>query len=162
MEIKKTNVMLALMLVFSFGLVSAWKPSDMTIVEVVMIDDGEFDVLQEAVIAADLVDALSGDSQLTVFAPTDDAFISTLGASDEAEAISIVKSLPKEDLTEILLYHVVDGRKDAEMVVSSYGQTTLSGEVLTRDELLPKIIVTDYHARNGMMHFLDEVMIPNA
>ena len=43
-----------------------------------------FDVLQAAVVRAGLVDALNGRNQLTVFAPTDAAFVSTLGAANEA------------------------------------------------------------------------------
>ena len=55
------------------------EPGDMTIVEIVLQDDGEFDVLQAAVVQAGLVDALSGSDQLTVFAPTDAAFCQHIG-----------------------------------------------------------------------------------
>jgi uncharacterized surface protein with fasciclin (FAS1) repeats len=50
-----------------------------TIVDIVLRNDGEFDVLQAAVVRAELVTALSGNNQLTVFAPTDRAFVKTLG-----------------------------------------------------------------------------------
>jgi uncharacterized surface protein with fasciclin (FAS1) repeats len=54
---------------------AAAKPGDLTIVGIVLQDDGEFDVLQAAVIRAGLVDALNGTTQYTAFAPTDHAFV---------------------------------------------------------------------------------------
>ena len=60
------------------------KPGNITIVGIVTQDDGEFDVLQAAVIRAGLVDALNGTTQYTVFAPTDAAFVTTLGTGTEA------------------------------------------------------------------------------
>src|SRR5438046_2882171 len=56
------------------GYSDAAKPSDITIVGIVLQEDGEFDVLQAAVVRAGLVEALNGTTQYTVFAPTDAAF----------------------------------------------------------------------------------------
>ena len=54
------------------------KPGDATIVDIVLANDGEFDILHAAVIEAGLAGALSStDVQYTVFAPTDWAFVST-------------------------------------------------------------------------------------
>jgi hypothetical protein len=58
-----------------------------TIVQIVLADDQEFDVLQAAVVKANLVEALNGTTQYTVFAPTDQAFVTTLGVANEAAAI---------------------------------------------------------------------------
>ena len=58
----------------------------LTIVEIVLQPDGEFDVLQAAVVKAGLVDLLNGKDQHTVFAPTDLAFVTTLGVADEEAA----------------------------------------------------------------------------
>lgn len=158
---KQTLTMtLALMLFLSVSFVVALKPGESTIVEVVLMDDGEFDVLQEAVIQAELVDALNGKGQYTVFAPTDQAFIDTLGVANESEAISVIQSLPKEDLTNILLYHVVEGRRKAKSVVAAPEYETLGGEILTRDEVLPKLVDTDYSAKNGIIHIINEVLLP--
>jgi uncharacterized surface protein with fasciclin (FAS1) repeats len=87
------------------------KPGTSTIVGLVLANDGEFDVLQAAVVRAGLVDALNGKGQFTVFAPTDAAFIATLDVANEAAAIAAVNSLPIEALTNILLYHVTEGRR---------------------------------------------------
>ena len=52
-------------------------------------DRGWRELLQRhhAVIRVELVDALNGKGQFTVFAPTDEAVITLLGAANEEEAI---------------------------------------------------------------------------
>ena len=90
----------------------------------------DFDILREAVLAADLGDALNNpDAMLTLFAPRDSAFIGLaqqLGytGSDEAGSLSyIVKALtllgggdPIPLLTQILTYHVVGDAFTLEQV----------------------------------------------
>ncbi len=74
------------------------KPGDSTIVEIVVSNPGgNFDVLLAAVLAADpaVLTALGDNEQYTVFAPTDQAFINTLGVASEAEAIATLQSLPR-------------------------------------------------------------------
>lgn len=74
------------------------KPGDSTIVEIVVSNPGgNFDVLLAAVLAADpaVLSALGDNEQYTVFAPTDQAFINTLGVASEAEAIATLQSLPR-------------------------------------------------------------------
>ena len=83
----------------------------LTIVEIVLQPDGEFDVLQAAVVKAGLVDLLNGKDQHTVFAPTDLAFVTTLGVADEEAALAAVEGLPVDRLTNILAYHVIGGRR---------------------------------------------------
>jgi uncharacterized surface protein with fasciclin (FAS1) repeats len=140
------------------------KPGKQNIVEIVLKDDGEFDVLQEAVIKAGLVDALSGKNQLTVFAPTDAAFVQTLGVADEAVAIVAVESLELEALTNILLYHVTEGRRTSTSVLASPEYMMLNGDYLTRDELSTKLNtdMLNISASNGIIHVLNEVLIPSA
>src|SRR5689334_820658 len=75
------------------GYAEAAKPGSMTIVDIVLQNDGEFDVLQAAVVRAGLVDALNGTKQYTVFAPTDAAFVTTLGVANEAAAIVAVNGM---------------------------------------------------------------------
>jgi uncharacterized surface protein with fasciclin (FAS1) repeats len=129
----------------------------------VLDDDGEFDVLQAAVIQAGLVDALSGNKQLTVFAPTDDAFIELLGAADEAAAIAAIGTLEAEALTDILLYHVTNGRRNSRSVLAAPGYKMLNGDKLTRAELLDAgVAETDISASNGIIHVIDSVLIPKA
>jgi len=95
------------------------KPGNLTIVDIVLQDDDEFDVLEAAVIRAGLVDALDGPAQVTVFAPTDAAFVSSLGAADEASAIAAVNGLETDTLTDILFYHVTKGRRNSRSVLAA-------------------------------------------
>ena len=130
---------------------------------------GAFDTLVAAVLAADpaVVATLSGQGQHTVFAPTDDAF-SHLGLDD-----TNIGDLPTELLTEILLYHVVHGRLDAADVISSNKLNTLlrgkkgfimqdSGVLTDNLDRAANIIVTDLMAANGIIHAIDEVILPKA
>ena len=110
--------------------------------QIVLPTDGEFDVLQAAVVRAGLVDALNGKDQYTVFAPTDAAFTATLGVADEAAAIATVNDLPLEALTNILLYHVTEGRR-TRSVLAAPEYEMLNGEYLTRDELAAAGIAVD-------------------
>jgi len=141
------------------------KPSERTtIVDVakgINADSGEFSTLIAAVVAADLVGALSGNGQLTVFAPTDDAF-----AKLELNADNI-GDVPVADLTDILLYHVAKGRRMAADVVSSEQIKMLNGSrtaISLNDEGAfindSMIIGTDVPADNGIIHVLDTVLIP--
>ena len=140
---------------------AAARPSSQSIVDLVIAADGEFDVLQAAVIRAGLVDALSGGSQLTVFAPTDAAFVSTLGTGTEAAAIEAVNGLPVDVLTNILLYHVTEGRRQSRSVLAAPEYEMLNGDTLTRDELVAAgIAQTDISASNGIVHVINAVLMP--
>ena len=143
------------------GYSDAAKPGDKTIVDIVLLPDGEFDVLQAAVVRAGLVDALSGPRQLTVFAPTDAAFVATLGVADEAAAIAAVNGLPVDTLTNILLYHVTSGRRNSNSVLAAPTYQMLNGETLTRDALAAAGFATvDISASNGIIHVINHVLMP--
>ena len=129
--------------------------------------EGQFDTLIAAVLAADpvVVQTLTGKGQFTVFAPTDDAFAAVgLDASN-------VASLGEEALTQILLYHVVRGRRDAGDVTTSDRIRSLQGTFFfpnssaTITDALGReanIIVTDVPASNGIIHAIDAVILPFA
>jgi uncharacterized surface protein with fasciclin (FAS1) repeats len=138
------------------------KPGDTTIVGLVLAEDGEFDVLQAAVIRAGLVDALNGKTQYTVFAPTDLAFVTTLGVADEAAAIAAVNALPVPQLTDILLYHVTHGRRNSNSVLGAPRYQMLNGDSLTRTELTAAGIgATDISASNGIVHVNTRGLLPS-
>ena len=140
---------------------TAAKPGDLTIVGIVTQDDGEFDVLQAAVIRAGLVDALNGRTQSTVFAPTDLAFVTTLAVADEAAAIAAVNSMPLETLTDILLFHVTEGRRTSRSVLAAPSYHMLNGATLTRTQLAAAgLAATDISASNGIVHVINTVLLP--
>jgi uncharacterized surface protein with fasciclin (FAS1) repeats len=139
----------------------AENPGTLTIVGIVLQADGEFDVLQAAVVRAGLVDALNGTTQYTVFAPTDAAFVKTLGVANEAAAIAAVNGLDVAALSNILLYHVTEGRKNSTAVLAASSYVMLNRATLTRDKLSAAgIAATDISASNGIVHVINSVLMP--
>ena len=143
------------------------KPSERTtIVDVALeinADSGEFSTLIAAVVAADLVGALSGNGQKTVFAPTDAAFAALDLNADN------IGDMDQAALTNILLYHVANGRRMAEDVVSSAQIRMLNTQrtmISVTDEGAfindAMIIITDVPADNGVIHAIDAVLLPPA
>lgn len=128
------------------------------------INNPDFSILVEAVVKAGLVDALSAAGPFTVFAPTNQAFtnlFSTLGVSGIAD-------LTAEQLTPILLYHVVPGNVVASQVSSGSVPTlkdgsTISVEVSGMGVKLngtANVIATDVQGTNGVVHAIDAVILP--
>ena len=126
---------------------------------------GKFNTLLAAAKAAGLVDALSGDKPLTVFAPTDEAFAKLPKGTVE----SLLKPENIEKLKSILLYHVVDGRVYSEDAVAAKSAPSLQGskvEISVKDGSAyvnsAKILATDVDASNGVIHIIDSVILPPA
>ncbi len=125
---------------------------------------GSFDTLIAALGAADpaVLATLSGNGQHTVFAPTDDAFAKL--DLDESN----IGDLDQGFLTDVLLYHVANGRRDSEDVVDSRRIRTLLGEFLKQDDGIlmdnvgqaSVIVVVDVPAANGIIHVIDTVVLP--
>ena len=150
------------------------KPGTATIVDIVLVNDGEFDALQAAVIEAGLVGALSStDTQYTVFAPTDWAFVSTfrvlLGDNTltEGDVIDFIEAGGVDDafgagaLENILLYHVTEGRRISKSVVAAPGYWMLNGDRLSRSELVAAGLgQLNTSASNGVIHAINSVLLP--
>ncbi len=144
----------------------------------------DFDILLKAVVTAGLADTLNSDNvDLTVFAPTDAAFVSLaqdLGfhGDDEADAwgylVDALTVLGKGDpvplLTTILTYHVSGQSLQASQVLGSDSIATLAGPSLGVDGATlvdaepdlanPNLIATDIQASNGIVHAIDGVLLP--
>jgi uncharacterized surface protein with fasciclin (FAS1) repeats len=137
---------------------------------------GVFNTLVAALEAADLVDALSGDNgPYTVFAPTDKAFNKL--PSDLVECL--LEPENKDLLTELLLYHVADGKvlstdlSDGQTIPTlSDGGKTININFVQEGWLFwhyttvmindnAKVIVLDNEARNGVIHVIDSVLVPD-
>ena len=123
--------------------------------------------LVAALTAADLVTTLSGDTEYTVFAPSDDAFAAAgidLDSFDTPEEIAV--------LTDILLYHVVAGTTMSTDLAE--GMTTVSAA--NSDDLtihvadgavmvgtaMANVTLADVPASNGVIHVIDQVLMPPA
>ena len=128
----------------------------------------QFSILVEAVVAAGLADALSATGPLTVFAPTNDAFAALLvelGVTKEQLLANTAL------LTQVLTYHVVNGRVLKADVPVGPAITTLQGETFTVDATLAitdrrgrkaGITATDVLTSNGVIHVIDKVILPAA
>lgn len=148
--------------------------SSATIVDIVVANDGEFDVLQAAVIKAGLAGALSRtDAQYTVFAPTDAAFVTTFrglladNSLTEADVIAFIDAGGVDTafgdgaLANILLFHVTNGRRTSKSVLAAPGYTMLNGERLSRGQLLDAgIAAVNIGASNGVVHVVNSVLLP--
>jgi len=129
----------------------------------IAIDNSNFSILVDAVVKAELVDALSGDGPFTVFAPTNDAFEALFTALE----ITGLDDLTKDDLTPILLAHVVDGNV-ASSALSNGDVPTLNTEKtlainidsgVTIDGSI-NVVVADIQGKNGIVHVIDKVIVP--
>ena len=136
-------------------------PEELGSIVDIAVEDGRFTTLVTALQAADLVETLSGEGPFTVFAPTDDAFEKLPEGTIEA----LLDDIPA--LTDILLYHVVDGEVLAEDVVLLEEAETLLGEkieiMLDGDHVFineSQVIITDILADNGVIHVIDTVLLP--
>jgi transforming growth factor-beta-induced protein len=142
------------------------EPAAKNIVEIAA-EDGRFTTLVAAVQAAGLAETLSGEGPFTVFAPTDEAF----AALPEGTLESLLLPENKQQLTDILLYHVVPGKVMAEDAIALDGQmadTALEGKQIAIKEDMgsvylnenAKVIITDIEASNGVIHVIDSVILP--
>jgi len=127
------------------------------------VADGRFTTLVAAVQAAGLVDTLKGEGPFTVFAPTDDAFAKLpAGTIDE-----LLKSENKQQLTDILLYHVMAGKVMAESVTDGLiADSALGTSLFFKLDMgnayvnEAKILITDIETTNGVIHVIDTVILP--
>jgi uncharacterized surface protein with fasciclin (FAS1) repeats len=135
----------------------------MTTIVDVAINAGTFKTLVAAVQAAGLVDTLIGAGPFTVFAPNDEAFAKLPKGTVEA----LLKDIPK--LKNILLYHVVSGKvmsKDVKTgpvkTVSGNSANLKVSGLFTKTVMIDnaKVIKADILAENGVIHVIDNVIIP--
>jgi uncharacterized surface protein with fasciclin (FAS1) repeats len=146
------------------------KPGESTIVEIAS-SNPEFSNLVKAVVFAGLTDALSSNRQLTVFAPVNSAFEQLAFALGYADVDAMLIPANKELVTKVLLYHVSPGLKYAKNVLAAKKVNTLANQfayvMVSNDDVLignetayATILATDIRAKNGVIHIIDTVIIP--
>merc|ERR1712070_1170403 len=128
----------------------------------IAISDDSFSTLVAAVVAADLVDVLAGDGTFTVFAPTNDAFENL----PDGTLDTLLQPENVQQLTDILLYHVLGSIVTSSDLSDGLTATTLQGSTVTvmvtggvriNDA---NVIVADVEASNGIVHVIDAVLLP--
>ncbi|MEO8060561.1 MAG: fasciclin domain-containing protein [Burkholderiales bacterium] len=140
-------------------------PADKNIVETAQALP-DFSILVEAVVAANLVDTLSGAGPFTVFAPTNAAFASLLTELGISKAALLADTAL---LTKVLTYHVVPGLVLKAEVPVGPAITTVQGDSFTVSAALAitdqrarvsNIVATDVLTSNGVIHVIDKVILP--
>jgi transforming growth factor-beta-induced protein len=134
----------------------------------------ELSVLLDAVLAAGLADALSGDTELTVFAPDNDAFLDLLDVLELESLDELIAEFGLPFVTEVLSFHVVPGIFTAADLINSINANggefielpTLTGGTVTVGlddgdvilQNLVKVIEPNVEASNGIIHVIDGVL----
>jgi transforming growth factor-beta-induced protein len=146
----------------------SWSPPSQSGPSIVDLALGNPDlsVLAQAVVKAGYADALASPwANLTVFAPTNDAFVALLGEL----GYTSLDEVPVPALQQILKDHVLPGRvtskKLARWDVKDFRPVTLGGLALDSDRAPTvtvndaTVVVADVKARNGVVHVIDKVLL---
>ena len=146
----------------------------------------DLSLLVTALDCADLVGAVASPrDNLTVFAPTNEAFLDLLGFDSVEDLVAAVNAGFNGDacaavatilgggdeeagaaaLTKVLLYHVVPGRYVEQRVVRTDSLPTLNGEPIVVAETFGGddavgLVATNIQTSNGVVHVIDEVLLP--
>jgi transforming growth factor-beta-induced protein len=141
----------------------AWGESESKDIVETAVAAGDFDTLLAAVEAAGLAQTLKGPGPFTVFAPNDKAF----KRLPEGTLETLLKPENKDQLGAILTYHVVPGQVSAREAFGLNNAATVNGQRLDigkSDGKLAvgsaKIIATDINCSNGVIHVIDQVLLP--
>ena len=132
-------------------------PKDIT---VVATENGNFKTLVAALTKANLVTTLKGTGPFTVFAPNDAAFTKA--------GITSLDNQSAAALTPILTSHVLSGTVKAADVKSGTAKTVNTANDIYLSKNSDgvfingniKVIATDVTASNGVIHIIDNVIIP--
>ena len=123
----------------------------------------DLSTLVDAATAADLVETLQGPGPYTVFAPTNEAF-DAVGMETLDE---LLKPENKQQLTDVLTYHVVEGELKAADLTDGQKLATVQGgelEVAIDGDTVKvgdaTVAQADVDASNGVVHVIDTVLMP--
>lgn len=131
---------------------------------------GTFGTLLAAATAAGLADALATTDNITVFAPTDEAFAALPAGTVE----DLLKPENKDKLVAILTMHVLP----RELASNQLPARTIHVRTLNQSEMLAvtksaasqtvtvagsnsaNVVAADIKADNGIIHVIDAVLLP--
>jgi uncharacterized surface protein with fasciclin (FAS1) repeats len=134
-------------------------PTETSTVVDIITESENHTVLASALADAGLVETLQGDGPFTVFAPTDEAFA--------ALPDGFLDGLSVEELTDVLLYHVVGSLAlSTDLSDAQEIETLLTGEsviVSIADDVVTinnaEVTAPDLQADNGVVHVIDAVLV---
>jgi len=145
---------------------------DNTIAEIVD-DTANLSMLEDALERTGLEATLDGNTDLTLFAPTNQAFTAFL----EAQGFANLNAVPVATLKEILLNHVISGENMSTSLTTGYVKTMAKGSASSTNTLSmfintsngvtlnggatnggAKVTSADMMASNGVIHVVDNVI----
>ena len=133
-------------------------PEDITVVDIV-VNSPDHNTLETALIAADLIETLSGEGPFTVFAPTDAAFDALPAGTLDA----LLADIPA--LTILLTHHVYGGSLEDTDLTDGLSILTLNDDNVTVANDGTSIMIDDAmvtlsvnQADNGIVHIIDAVL----
>jgi len=140
---------------------SVLMPPMMNITELAIDSFGIDSSLVQAVLRAELQDVLADGGPFTVFAPDQNAFDKFLADN----GFTSVDDIPVDLLTQVLLYHVVEGKVFSTDLMNDYVPTlngaavnvNLDSGVMIDDST---VIAANIQATNGVVHVIDTVLFP--
>ena len=122
---------------------------------------GIHDSLVAAVIQAELLETLQGEGPFTLFAPTDQAF-----ADAGIDLATLNTPEGKAILSDILLHHVYMGSLSSTEITEGMQLEMANGDNTTLSLMTgingANITLADVMASNGIIHVIDQVLIPPA
>jgi uncharacterized surface protein with fasciclin (FAS1) repeats len=114
---------------------------------------------------ADLASTLEESGPFTIFAPSDEAF----AALPEATRQELTDDANRDQLRQLLSYHIVPEQLTASQLQSGEVPTTLEGQSVNV-EVDPntsqvtvgnaQVVQPDIQARNGVIHVVDQIILP--
>lgn len=129
---------------------------------------GTFGTLLAAATAAGLADALATTDNITVFAPTDEAFAALPAGTVE----SLLKPENKDQLAAILTLHVLPRELASNQLpgraihvktlntAKMLAVTKSAGGVTVAASNTANVVSADIKADNGIIHVIDAVLLP--
>jgi uncharacterized surface protein with fasciclin (FAS1) repeats len=139
------------------------------------MENPNFSTLVTALKTADLAETFMQEGEYTVFAPTNNAF----AAVPKSTMDMLMKEENKNQLQNLLKYHVVQGEWKADAVIkaindnnNAYNVTTMAGEnitlsvkngnVMIKDAKgnMATVVAADVDASNGVIHGINKVIMP--
>ncbi len=131
--------------------------------------EGDLNTFLGALESAAIMDGLHGTGPFTVFIPTDDAFEAYLGEAGMSQTELFADPVM---LRRLLEHHIVEADDPSEMVMAMDGQsfttaagTPLAVAVADDDTVMvgdATVLRYDITASNGVIHVIDDVLIPPA
>lgn len=127
----------------------------------IIVDSEIHTTLATAFSLTNLGSDFAGEGPFTVFAPTDAAF-----SAIPAETLAAILAGPREDLVDLLQYHVIPGKVFSTDLSDGMMVETLQGDSLyirTTDSTVTvngaTIVAADMQADNGVVHAIDQVLM---